>query len=265
MSQNTSISVVIGCILKNDSILLNKRINEEIIDIDNMWELPGGKVENDENMETAICREVLEETGYIVKPVLEIPFHFKISRRIQNKKVHVVLNCFICQVVREPENFKIEAKKVGDVKWFQFETLEYLNIIAGSREFIQWALKNFCQWNSWDSKPSSYGYIKFENVDSKQRHKKKYQLTIQFNPEESENLYCLSIQYGKIDGKITTKLSFYKDEFSMQKELAHRMTKRILHNYYIVSYENFPLKEWLSENSVYLRPSKINQQKLDFD
>lgn len=45
-----------------------------------VWVLPGGGIENDESPETAIVREILEETGFHVKVVRKSGFYLPINR-----------------------------------------------------------------------------------------------------------------------------------------------------------------------------------------
>ncbi len=49
-------------IYNNDRLLILKRAGSDKND-SNLWDIPGGKIENDENIFDAIKREVLEETG----------------------------------------------------------------------------------------------------------------------------------------------------------------------------------------------------------
>ncbi|PED07560.1 NUDIX hydrolase [Bacillus pseudomycoides] len=46
------------------------------------WEMPGGQVEEGEPLDQAVCREVLEETGLLVKPVGITGLYYNASKHI---------------------------------------------------------------------------------------------------------------------------------------------------------------------------------------
>lgn len=47
----------------NNEVLLLLRDNKETIPFPNMWDIPGGNIENDENPEETVKREMIEEMG----------------------------------------------------------------------------------------------------------------------------------------------------------------------------------------------------------
>lgn len=59
----------------NNEVLLLLRDNKETIPFPNMWDIPGGNIENDENPEETVRREMIEEMG--IKDLGEISL-FKI-------------------------------------------------------------------------------------------------------------------------------------------------------------------------------------------
>jgi len=64
--KNKSIDVVVGVMRnKNQEIFITRRQKNQFMS--GYWELPGGKVENDESFSNAINRELLEETGVNVE------------------------------------------------------------------------------------------------------------------------------------------------------------------------------------------------------
>lgn len=252
--------------MHNNRILLNKRIEKELTNIHEMWELPGGKIENNETPENAVVREILEETGYFTKVVDLVPFHFNIQRQITNSKLEITLNCFICELATTDSVERQISPKVGDIKWVDLSELEFLQIIAGSREFIYWSLKNHYKVELLKLKNPEFGFIYFENIDEKNNHFKKYQITILFSPQASDEseLYCLSSHYGKIDKKEQTINEYFPNEFLLHKALLNKINNRINHGYYIVHFDNFPLKDWIEEHEENLKPSKYKQTKIDF-
>ena len=60
--------VVSALIIERGKILAVKR-SDKTKHFPTMMSFPGGKVEKGEDLRSAIVREVLEETGYVVKPV----------------------------------------------------------------------------------------------------------------------------------------------------------------------------------------------------
>lgn len=61
---------VVAALLKNgDKILLAKRATGNLI---GHWEFPGGKIEDNESLESAVIREIKEELGLIIIPVREV-------------------------------------------------------------------------------------------------------------------------------------------------------------------------------------------------
>jgi 8-oxo-dGTP diphosphatase len=78
-------------------VLLIRRAQEPL---KGEWSLPGGAVELGETLETAICREVLEETGLVVETVEIVKAFDRISRDPKGGiRYHYVLIDFLCRVV----------------------------------------------------------------------------------------------------------------------------------------------------------------------
>jgi 8-oxo-dGTP diphosphatase len=62
------------------------------------WSLPGGLIELGEPLERAVMREVEEETGLIVEPVVLIELLDRIYREGDRVRYHYVIADFLCRV-----------------------------------------------------------------------------------------------------------------------------------------------------------------------
>ena len=95
---NKSINATFAFIKNSDGkILLIRRAKED--DFPGRWELPGGSIDNGEDLKSAIEREVLEETGLTVKAVSPI----SIIKHINPHGREVVRITYECILKSVPE------------------------------------------------------------------------------------------------------------------------------------------------------------------
>ena len=73
------------------------------------WEFPGGKIEEDENLETCLRREIKEELGVELKVNERLPFN---THSYSNDKV-IKLIPFRCSL----QTFEIDLKEHLKVEW----------------------------------------------------------------------------------------------------------------------------------------------------
>lgn len=100
---------VVGIVVKNsDQVLLVKRRDVPV------WEFAGGKIEKGESPESAIVREIEEESGFLVNIIRKIGRYTLMSRN--NRVIHV----FECQIDSGGSAFSQETK---DVKFFKLNSL----------------------------------------------------------------------------------------------------------------------------------------------
>ncbi len=84
------------------------------------WAFPGGKIFEGETREECVIREVLDETGYRIKPV-----------KLINLKVHplfpVLVTYFLCELENEENGGKTRQPwEVEEVRWVKPEEIKKL-------------------------------------------------------------------------------------------------------------------------------------------
>lgn len=99
------------------------------------WSLPGGLVETGERLESAVCREVLEETGLVVRAA----YLAEIFERIMHDgagrvEYHYVLADYVCKVVSGDMQASDDASRVD---WFRVNRLEELLLTEGTGDVIR--------------------------------------------------------------------------------------------------------------------------------
>jgi len=84
-------------IFRRNSILLVERGGNPL---KGYWSLPGGLLETGETLEEGVAREVLEETGLVVKPVEFYGIFQRIMRDAKGRaEYHYLLADYVCKVV----------------------------------------------------------------------------------------------------------------------------------------------------------------------
>ena len=97
--------------------------------------MPGGLLETGETLEDAVAREVLEETGLIVKPV---KFYGLFQRIMRDKKgkpeYHYLLADYVCKVV----GGTLQAgDDVANVEWVPRTRLKNYHMTEGTLSVIE--------------------------------------------------------------------------------------------------------------------------------
>ena len=123
-------------ILSRNSILLVQRARNPL---KGYWSLPGGLIESGEKIEDALCREVHEETGLIVRPTRMFEIFERIMQDQQGRpEYHYILHDCMCKVVGGELKAGDDA---GRVDWVPRTKLNDLKLTEGTLAVIERAFK----------------------------------------------------------------------------------------------------------------------------
>lgn len=128
------ILVVSAVIIRDGYVLMERRAPAGVEGLDDMWDLPGGKVECGEIPVEALVREIREELRVQVQPMVMCP---ELKRSVWNYpgvgEKHWILAAYSCRIVDgDPA--------CGDrLAWLDLGNLPRRLILNPDYEFVQWA------------------------------------------------------------------------------------------------------------------------------
>lgn len=100
-----------------------------------LWSIPGGKVQPGETLIAAVEREILEETGVVIR-VGELAYHFEFIEHDVSAGLryhYVVLDYFSEYVSGEPR----AGDDAADARWVGFDEMDTLALNASSRKALR--------------------------------------------------------------------------------------------------------------------------------
>jgi len=97
LSSQTAIGIIFS---KDDQVLLVKRRDVPV------WVLPGGGIEENESIEDATIREILEETGFHVKVKRKVGKYLPVNRLAR------ITHLFECEIIKGNPTIGFESKEV---------------------------------------------------------------------------------------------------------------------------------------------------------
>ncbi len=122
------LTMATGILVHDGRILTQKRLAEDVWG--NLWEFPGGVVEDGETPQEAVIREYMEETGLVVNhPELIASFRHSFTR------FRVTLHAFSVTLLSSPEELSLQAAQ--EHRWANWSEIMKLAFPAGHRKLVR--------------------------------------------------------------------------------------------------------------------------------
>lgn len=118
------VNVSAAIIIKGNRVFVTERSYGEFKD---MWEFPGGKIEDGESPEDTVVREIKEELNTEIKVE---SFIGKVEHDYDT--FHLSMNCFLCSIV----SGKLELLEHEDSSWVGVEKLDSVNFLPADRKIL---------------------------------------------------------------------------------------------------------------------------------
>jgi 8-oxo-dGTP pyrophosphatase MutT (NUDIX family) len=95
----------------------------------NEWELPGGKLDEGEQPEETVVREMREELGFETKVVDIIQSHTYIIKKSSDESHGVLVVSYLCKLIKKTSKFEnIGEAGIAKFKQFSLDEMKSLNM-----------------------------------------------------------------------------------------------------------------------------------------
>ena len=119
---------VVGAIIENDNKEILCALRSPEMNLPNMWEFPGGKIEIGENNKEALIREIKEELSITISVDT-----FVKTVEYDYPNFHLTMHCFICTQI----NGTLTLNEHNDAKWIHKSELDELDWLPADLELLQ--------------------------------------------------------------------------------------------------------------------------------
>jgi len=121
-----SITNVVAAVIKKENLyLIAQRNRNKHFGL--QWEFPGGKVENNENFQDALKREIMEELS------ITINVNDKITEEIfKDENVDIIIHYFFCSL----KGGKIKLTEHENFLWIEKFFLYKYNLVPGDKKIL---------------------------------------------------------------------------------------------------------------------------------
>ena len=116
---NKMINIIAStCVIDNKKILM---VQENKPDIQGLWDLPGGKLEVNEDIKQTAIRETLEETGYNI----DLNNILLIQNYINDRGVLLII--YFYATLSDSVQVEYRKNEINNVQWFTLEEIERIS------------------------------------------------------------------------------------------------------------------------------------------
>lgn len=231
--------IVLACVLHEGNILLIRRTEPQIAELDGRWELPGGKLEPGESPSKAAERETREETGWDVVADEMLPFPYVATRRTSRDKLSIIALCYRCHLTGKSTTPKI-SKKVSDVSWIPISDLDPIGLQSGSATFIRHVLLSSGNPHQFGAKLSS-AYISFQSIDPGTNRFREYHILFEGNLL-AEQPYSVQTSWHRTSQPWQAKIVHFTSKDDANSYISRTVRTRLNHKYLVTSVSsNFTL------------------------
>jgi 8-oxo-dGTP pyrophosphatase MutT (NUDIX family) len=131
MSSNRVPVSVKGVVIEDGAVWLRKNERDE-------WELPGGKMDEGEQPDQTVVRELFEELGFRVRSTNIVDAYLYSIQVSSDESKSVLVLSYACELLEKTGEFELEGEAGrAEFKKFRMEELESLNM----PEFYKRAIK----------------------------------------------------------------------------------------------------------------------------
>lgn len=111
-----------GIVFEGGKVWLRRNERDE-------WELPGGKLEEGEQPEDAVVREMQEELGFNVEVKGIVQAHLYTIEESQDEANGVLVVSYLCNILQKSGDFELEGEAgPAEFKAFALEEIDELNM-----------------------------------------------------------------------------------------------------------------------------------------
>ena len=116
-------------IAKNGKVLMTRDRRDNAL-----WDLPGGRINAGETIETGLCREVQEELGINVR--FKRMVHSEQVVHIREGSSHLFVTCEVA--MDDPEQpFHIPSAELAEIKWIDKNTVKELKTYDNCKRALE--------------------------------------------------------------------------------------------------------------------------------